>query len=181
MRWLLILILGCSSETTPPAGFPDAAVDDRDGGVDPGGPEFEFEIAAGSNSDAIYGDNAVLAIAANGEPAIAYGVVPAGSAVRELHLAVRSDGTWTTERAVIPGANAPSGGDSVGLGFGFVGAVPHLVYIGGDDDMRPTSPFPTDLVLATKNGATWSERTLVDASGEAVGDCPGTQNYCNFG
>jgi hypothetical protein len=55
------------------------------------------------------------------------------------------------------------------------------VYIGGDDDMRPTSPFPTDLMLATKTGASWSERTLVDTSGEAVDDCPGTQNYCNFG
>src|SRR5688572_14013633 len=98
MRAYLILfsfVLGCTSaDDDDVAGFPDATVNDRDGGVDPGGPEFEFEVVAGLNSAAIYGDNAVLAIGPNG-PTIAHGVVPAGSATREIHVADRmSDGTW---------------------------------------------------------------------------------------
>jgi hypothetical protein len=179
---LLVLVLGCPEGSTPPAGFPDATTADRDGGVDPGGPKFDFEVVAGSNSEAIHGDDAVLALTGDGRPAIAYGFYSTTSGVRELRVAERmNDGTWSNELAIVPGANAPSGGDTVGLGFGYVGGVPHLVYIGGDDDMRPTSPYPTDLMLATKQGGSWSERTLVDTSGEAVGVCPGTQDYCNFG
>ncbi len=178
-----LFVLSCSSGTPPPADLKDAGTNTgNDGGAQAGGPEFEFELVVGSNSSSNFGDNLRLAVTGDGRPAAAYGYVASGSAEREIHVAEQAaDGTWTDERAVIPGANAPSGGDLVGLGFGYVDGVPYLTYIGGDDDMLPTTPFPTDLMLASKQGGAWSERTLVDTSGEAVGDCPGTQNYCNFG
>jgi hypothetical protein len=180
---LWLALCGCPEGTTPPAGFPDATTDEDGGPVDPGGPKFDFEVVVGENSNAIYGDDLRLALSSDGRPAVAYAYYNAGSGTRELHVAERaSDGTWTDELAIVPGANAPSGGDTVGIGFGYVGNVPHLTYIGGDDDMRPTSPYPTDLMLATRQGGNWDERTLVDLSNEAMTTCPAnTQDYCNFG
>lgn len=187
MRALLVFLLAlslsaCSGDDKDPADLKDAGQNgNTDGGTTVEGPNFEYEVAAGLGTAADIGDNARLALQANGEPALAYGVVPAQSTERQIHLAERqSDGTWTTEMAAIPGANAPSGGDLVGLGFDYVDGVPHLAYIGGDDDMNPLTPFPTDLMLSTRMGG-WSERTLVDTSGEAQATCDEIQDYCNFG
>jgi hypothetical protein len=179
---LLLFVFACSDGPPDPADLKDGGMNGNDGSVGPGGPEFMFEVAAGTGTEALIGDNAVMALRPDGRPGIAYGYVAAGSATREIHLAERAaDGTWSTERVVIPGMNAPSGGDLVGLGFDYVDGVPHVAYVGGDDDMLPTTPFPTDLMLSTRQGTSWSERLLVDNSAEAMADCPGTQNYCNFG
>lgn len=187
MRALLICLLAlslfsCSSDAPDPADLKDGGTDsESDGGTTTDGPEFAYEVVAGLETAADIGDNARLALQQNGEPAVAYGVVPAQSTERQIHVAERqSDGTWTSEMAIIPGANAPGGGDLVGLGFDYVDGTPHLAYIGGDDDGNPLTPFPTDLMLATRQGG-WSERTLVDTSGEAPATCDEIQDYCNFG
>ena len=181
MRMLNILVaaslgLAACSESEPErqdAPFADAAVT-VDGGVIPS-LRFRCTVVDGLESNALLGDNAVLALDANGEPTIAYGAVPNGSTEREIRYAVRVNGEWTSEQAAVPG------GDLVGLGFAHVNGVPHIAYIGGDDDGVATTPYPTDLMLSTRTGGQWSERTLVDVSNEAPATCPGVQNYCNRG
>ena len=182
LGWLLLSLgFGACSQSggpsdaigpTPDAGMPD------DGGPIPITLEFETEVVEGLGSQALVGDNATAAVGPEGLAAIAYGFVPAQTAIREVHFAIRTNGIWQTEKVSVPGARAPSGGDLVGLGFDFVGGIPHIAYLGGDDDDDPTIDFPSDLVLATNTTGSWVERTLVDVSTEAPGDC---SRYCNQG
>ena len=162
------------------APFADAAVGSGDAGGMPPALRFESTVIAGLNTEALIGDNAVLALDPSGEPTVAYGVVPFGTIDREVHFARRSaDGQWASEVVTTLGEDTP-GGDLVGLGFTYVGAVPHIVYIGGDDDGIPLTPYPTDLVLATRAGGQWTETILADVSNEAPVDC-GPSDYCNRG
>lgn len=162
----------------------DAATGDG-GPSDVWTPTFTDEVVEGLSSTAVVGDFAEMVLSPSGAPAIAYGYVPAASDVPEIHFAQRSsaDGTWTTERVVIPAANEPQTNGTIrGLGLGYVDGSAHVVYLGGDDDDRGVIADLTDLMLSTRSaGGTWTERTLVDTSGEAPGDCPGTQDTCNFG
>ncbi len=170
----------------------DDVVDSRDAGVRDLGPRQGTieqldvepeEIVHGLNSEATYGDNALMRQTSGGDYVIAYGVVPAGDPKQEVHYATRDGAnSWTTELVGRPAEQVQDApGTLVGLGFDLVGDVPHIVYAGGDDDDNMLSPFPTDLELRTKNGATWSSQILVDTSGEANGTCITGQNYCNFG
>ena len=185
---LLILALAASGCSGNGNVDPDLGTLDMGTGVNPdmgepdNAPEFLCQVVDGVGSSAIVGDNAALALTADGMPAIAYGVVPAGSSDREVHYAEQApDGTWSSELIVLPGAMAPGGGELTGLGLAFVGGQAHVVYQGGDDDGVPTTPFPTDLMLSVRQGGSWTERTLVDTSAEAPATCDGVQNYCNTG
>lgn len=191
MRRLLCLAIsgallgGCSgSETPPPATLLDAGAGGPDATV--ALPRFQVrsvEVVDGLGSDALLGDPLELMITPAGVPAVAYGAVPVGSTRREIRYAERrAEDDWTVETAVIPGAAAPAQGDLLALGSAtFDGAV-HLVYLGGDDDENVLTPFPTDLVMASRGGnGQWTERVLADTSGDAPGNCPDSQDYCNFG
>ena len=177
------VVLGCACSSLEDSLSPNGPA--RDAGVpeDAGnpvvGPTFEIEVIEGLGSRALVGDNATAAVGPGGQPAVAYGFVPAASVTREIHLARRQNGVWETETVSVPGAHAPASGDLVGLGFDFVGDVPFVAYLGGDDDGDPTIDFPSDLVVASlSTQGAWIERTLVDVSTEAAGDC---SRYCNQG
>ena len=181
------LAAGCSS--SDPSGeiaeFADASVSAEDTGV-PAQLRFSPRVVDGlGNATSVVGDNAVLALnPATGQPAVVYGAIPGNSPDREIRYAERNpDGSWSTPTLVVrPGETAGTTGDIVGLGFAFVGDAPHVVYLGGDGDGNDLTPYPTDLMLSRRTGATWSEQVLVDTSNEANSTCPaGTQNYCNFG
>ncbi|MBK8009895.1 MAG: exo-alpha-sialidase [Deltaproteobacteria bacterium] len=183
-------VVGCGSNDESNGGGRDAGILDAAGDGGPTDawtwtPSFTDEVVEGLSSEAVVGDFAEMVLSPSGEPSIAYGYVPAASDVPEIHFAQRSSasGTWTTERVVIPAANEPQTNGTIrGLGLGYVDGLPHVVYIGGDDDDRGVISDLTDLMLSTRSaGGTWSERTLVDTSGEAPGVCPGTQDTCNFG
>lgn len=189
MRFPLLVLapaaaLAACSGGGPGSGTPtyaDAGTPGPDA-AEPSTLEFELETIDGVGQGApVAGDNATLALLPSGQPSIAYGSIPLGQTKYELWYAERSaSGAWTKERAVIPGAAEPAAsGQIIGLGHANIGGVPHLAYLGGDGD--GLSPFPSDLILATRTGGTWTERTLVDTSGQAPGDCPGTQDTCNFG
>lgn len=173
--------LACSSEGAgPDGGTPGADGGGRDGGTPVTGPEFDVEVVEGLGSTALVGDFAQAAIGPEGRFVIAYGYAPPGGGEREIHYGMMGeDGLWTTELVVQPGRAIPGGDDLKGIGLDIVGGVPHVVYLGGDDDGRTTVEEPTDLVLATRGaGGAWTERTLVDVSTEATGDC---SEYCNEG
>jgi hypothetical protein len=181
----LVLAVACS-DAAPPGTmrYPDASVTEPDSGVAPTGPSFVVESIAGVGPGAPrVGDNATLSLDGQGRPAIAFGSIATGSTDYEVWYGVRGDdGAWATELAVRPGAAEPmTSGQIIGLGLAHVAGVPHVVYLGGDGDDVVLTPFPTDLMLATKSGGAWSERTLADRSSDAPGDCPGTQDTCNFG
>ena len=172
----------CSSDDGPgtTAPFADASVT-VDGGGQATELVFETCVIDGLNTESIVGDNAVVALDSTGRPHVAYGIVPSGTSDRLIRLATKTGAcpAWSTEDVVDPGANN-SGGDLVGLGFTFVNDVPHIVYIGGDND---GDQFDTvsDLMLSTRTGGQWSEQTLADTSDQAVGVCPFVQDYCNRG
>lgn len=187
VEWVLLasFAVACSG------GSGDDKVDSRDAGVRDLGPrevtiqtlDVTEEIVAGLNSEATYGDNAVMRQAGNGNYMVAYGHVPTSDPKQEVHFAERTGpDTWVTELVGRPAEQVPdASGQLVGLGFDLVNGVPHVVYLGGDDDDNVLSPFPTDLELRTKNGGNWTSQILVDTSGEANGTCRTGQNYCNFG
>lgn len=177
------LLAGCSSSnTTGDARAPDSG-GGPDGGTTAAMISFEIERIDGVGIDApTVGDNATLSLDSNGSPTVAYASVPQGTSRFEIWFATRqSDGTWSKERATVPNARVPTASGQTVISHTHVGGVPHIVYLGGDDDGIALTPFPTDLMLATKQGAGWMERTLADTSGEAPGVCPGTQDTCNFG
>ena len=176
----VVCAAGCSGgEADPDGGAADGGSPGADSGVGPQGPSFETEVVEGLGTGAVVGDFAQAAVAPDGRPSVAYGYIPAGGGEREIHFAVRGDdGTWATELVTVPGAAIPGGDDLKGLGLAYVGGAPHVVFLGGDDDGRPTVEEPTDLVLGVKSGAQWAFRTLVDTSVEATGDC---SEYCNEG
>ena len=190
-RFVFVLLgcaVACSSEDGdgPIADFRDAGTTDADAGQTA---ELSFvsTVIEGLGSSSLVGDNAVIAIGPSGQPAVAYGRLPVGSTERQIRYAFRNpDGTWTAEEAARPGANSSSG-DLVGLGFAFVDGVPHLAYLGGDGDegVAPTAyPYPTDLMLSTRAGGTWTEQAtpLADRSSDAPGAGPNClQNVCNEG
>ncbi|MEO1335027.1 MAG: hypothetical protein AAFV29_05265, partial [Myxococcota bacterium] len=170
--------------SNPIAPLVDASVNE-DTGVAPMPLTFESTVVDGLQSSAIIGDNAVLALDPSGSPAIAYGVVPFDSSDRVIRFATRgSGGEWSTELVVDLGADPEvnvAGGDLVGLGFTYVGTTPHVVYLGGDGDNNPRTPFRTDLALSTRQGGQWSEQILVDMSADVPGDCPDFDPGCNMG
>jgi hypothetical protein len=140
------------------------------------------EIVDGLGSEALLGDPLDLVLAPGGAPAVVYGAVPVGSTTRIVRYAERRGADdWAVEDAVTPGAQAPGQGELLALSAGVWGGRARVVYLGGDGDGRVNSTFPTDLVLATRSPGGWTERTLVDTSGEAPGTCPDLQNYCNSG
>lgn len=138
------------------------------------------ELVDGNNSEAILGDPMDIVVLPDGTPALVYGAVPVGQTSRVLRYAERAGpDDWVTEEALVPGTNQ-LGLEAVSAGY-WEGAV-HIAFRGGDDDNQDTTPYPTDLMLATRTGPqSWTQRVLVDTSGEAAGDCPDLQNYCNFG
>lgn len=174
--------LACSGEDGPSdgggPGVDGGVVDTGAGG--PNGPEFSVEVVEGLGSSALVGDFAQAAVGPEGRFVVAYGFAPAGGGEREIHYGVEgADGLWTSELVTRPGEAIAGGDDLKGLGLALVGGTPHVVFLGGDDDGRPTVEEPTDLVLATRGGAgSWTLRTLVDVSTEATGDC---SEYCNEG
>lgn len=129
------------------------------------------------------GDNAQLSLTADGRAAIAYGSIPQASTKYEIWYAERAnDGTWTKEQVVVPGhLVAGATGQIVGLGLAHVGGNAHVVYLGGDDDAMPLTPYPTDLAMSVRRNGTWNEEILRDMSNEVACDCPNTQDTCNFG
>lgn len=191
MRYVIVLVclgaVACSGSDDPPDANNQTPTNNNQTSTNNNtpavsAPVFQSTVVEGLGTDALAGDNAQAAITAGGQFSVVYGYLPAGGAGqdREIRYAERgTDGLWTTEVVTRPGANAPSGGDLVGLGFAMISGTPHVVFIGGDDDGGViNTPFPTDLILATKTGGQWSERTLVDTSAEAAGDC---SLYCNEG
>ena len=178
---LLLATLSCGDASVDPASPRDAGAVASDAGARPRGPRFAREVVAGLGSEATFGDHARLALAPDGRPVLAFGVIPASGGKAELHLAEREEGGWQSNLAVVPGAMTPMGGDIVGLGFAFVGGAPHLAYRGGGTGGHPNTLFPTDLMLAVRSSGAWSERALATTSADARGDCPGVQNYCNLG
>ena len=107
--WIVLLLVGCSSEKTPPAGFPDATTEDRDGGVDPGGPEFAFDVwfgmavPAATPAPVIARANAalnkVLGDAELKERLARLGYAPRGSSPQEFQDFLRNQITVLTQRA----------------------------------------------------------------------------------
>ena len=195
MRWTPCLLApafagaflaACSGDSAPlpPADLLDGGDNRPDAGNPPPGLTImPSEIADGLNSDAVLGDPMELIVTPNGTLAVIYGAIPVGQGQRTIRFAERmSADTWRVETAVVPGSAAPNQGELLALSAGVWNNQVHVVYLGGDDDNTATSPFPTDLVLATQapNGL-WSEQTLVDQSGEAFGNCPDFQNTCNVG
>ncbi len=188
MRSALWLALGLACTACGDGGDPPDA-QKKDGGVSTDGGttmvkdlRFTVEIVDGLDSAAVLGDNAAAALNAAGQPTVAYGALPPGGSTRTIRYAERRDADdWQVETVVEPGRNAPAGGDLVGLGLAQVGGQPHIVYLGGDDDMNPVIDFTTDLMLSIKSGSSWQESTLVDTSGEATGMCLDMGTYCNFG
>ncbi len=180
----LVLGGGCSSDNgSTNNNNQDGGSNNQDGSTTPESFEVTTEVIEGLNSGAIVGDNAVMVLGGNGQPTVAYGFVPAGTSDRELHYAERlSDGTWSTQTITSGSGFDGSNVDFTGLGLAHVRGGPHVVYLGGDGDGVATTPFPTDLVLATRSGGTWSERIIADTSADAGGTCrEGTQNTCNVG
>ncbi len=178
-------MIGCAGGEDGPgdtAPFADAQPDNVDGGVQLPALSFMSDVVEGLGAQSIFGDNAVLDLNSAGEPAIAYGSIPVNTADRVIRFATREpNGTWATEEVVRPG-DSTNNGDLVGLGFAFVADIPHIVYIGGDDDDNPNTPYPTDLMLSTRNDSgVWSEQTLTDTSNQAPASCPDIQNICNVG
>lgn len=187
--------LACSSDPDKDATTVDSGVADPDGGVDPGGPTFEpSEVVEGLNSAALVGDFLVLRLKADNTPAMAYGYYAAGDVEAHVHYAERTGTGWQVDDVIEVGRNGRRGanvqppiGTLEGIGFDFVGGVPHISYFGGDfDNPQATSPGPniSDLMLSTKNGGTWTERTLVNVSSDVNFDCTGqgiTDPYCQVG
>lgn len=170
----------------------DGTVSGRDAGFRDAGPREvrvetldidSYEVVAGSGSEALIGDNLVMRQMSDGTYAIAYGVVPSGQTKQEIHYATRAgNNDWSTEMVIRPAETIMgASGTLVGLGFDLVNDAPHIAYLGGDDDMNVLTPFPTDLALATRNGGNWTERVLVDTSGEAGSECMTLQDVCAFG
>ncbi len=192
---LLGLALACSSDPDKDATTVDSGVPNEDGGVDPGGPVFELsEVVEGLNSEALVGDFAVLRVKADGTPALAYGYYAVGDVEAHIHYAEKTAGGWDIDDVIEVGINGRRGanvsppiGTLEGIGFDFVGGVPHISYFGGDfDNPQATSPGPniSDLMLSTKNGNNWTERTLVNVSSDVNYDCTGggiTDPYCQVG
>jgi hypothetical protein len=182
---LLLGLLSCSGSGD------DGKVEGRDAGFRDAGPrevrvevlDVDYERVAGMGTDSLIGDNLIMRQASDGSYVIAYGVVPAGAVKQEIHYATRSGpDTWSTEMVIRPAEAVPdASGTLVGLGFDLVNDEPHIAYLGGDDDGNVLSPFPTDLALATRGGGGWTERILVDTSGESAGTCTTLQDVCNFG
>lgn len=184
---LLAASLGCGSDgdPPPPADRVDGGAPGPDAGPPPASPVevVALEIVDGLGSDALLGDPLDLVVAPSGAPAVVYGAAPVGSGERWIRYAERTgEDTWAVEDAVRPGAQAQTQGELLALSAAVWGGTVHMAYQGGDDDGVATSQFPTDLVLATRGGTgDWSERILVDTSGEAAADCPDNQNTCNVG
>lgn len=178
----LLSLAACSSDDP---GSDAGAGADAGPGVDAqvnNTPRIAFDVAVveGLGSSAIVGDFAQAVVGPSGRFSVAYGYVPPGGGEREIHYAeLGADGAWSSELVIVPGEAIPGGDDLKGIGFDVVDGVPHVAFLGGDDDGRPTVEEPTDLVLATRgaNGS-WTTRTLVDVSTEATGDC---SEYCNEG
>jgi hypothetical protein len=190
MRALSIAILsatilsGCGDKMTPdPADKPDASVTD-DAGIATQRLNVLTEVIDGLGVEAATaGDSAQLSLAPNGQATVAYGVIPPASSLYEIWFAARgNDGVWAKEKVISPGHLVMgASGQIIGLGLAHVGGQPHIAYLGGDDDDIALTPFPTDLMLAVKNGNSWTETVLVDRSNEAACECPNTQDTCNFG
>lgn len=183
--WTLSLLAICSGACSSPNANSQQTPPTADGGMvgtdaGPGtAPVFEVDVIEGLGSNALVGDFAQAIVTPAGDFAVAYGYSAGGGAEREIHFGTHDGaGAWTTELVTQPGAAIPGGDDLKGLGLAFVDGTPHIVFLGGDDDGRATIEEPTDLMLATKTGAQWSLRTLVDVSTEATGNC---SEYCNQG
>jgi hypothetical protein len=199
MRHLLLLpiigLLACSNSDPMDATIVDSGVEEDGSVVDPGGPEWEDSVVVeGLNSQALVGDFAVLRVKADNSPAVAYGYFAVGDIEPHIHYAEKSGATWDIDDVIEIGRNGrmnqfsvPPYGTLDGLGFDFVAGVPHISYYGGAfDGPAPDNPGPniTDLMLSTRAGGNWTERTLVQTSGDVVFDCTGqgiTDPYCQFG
>lgn len=179
----LLLGLGCgSNDQPPPATKADAGTPTPDAG--PPAPEFtiRLEIADGLGSDALLGAPLDLVLAPSGQPAVVYGSTPVGTTEQVIRYAERQgEDNWAVEDALRPGSQAPNQGELLALSAAVFDGAVNIAFLGGDDDGNVLTPFPTDLMLATRGSAGWTEQTLVDTSGEAAGECPDLQNYCNTG
>lgn len=190
---LLGLALACSSDPDKDATTVDSGVPDEDGGVDPGGPVFgPSEVVEGLNSEALVGDFAVLRLKADGTPAVAYGYYAVGDVEAHIHYAEKTPSGWEVDDVIEVGINGrraapavPPYGTLEGIGFDLVNGAPHIAYFGGaGPPVGQPGPNISDLVLSTRSGRTWTERTLVRDSGDVVFDCTGqgiTDPYCQFG
>ena len=180
---VLLLIFACDGDGTSPspADRPDAGSMDVDASEPPQGLTVRVEVVDGLNSDAVLGDPMDLVVTPEGSPAVVYGATSVQSIERVIRYAVRrGDDDWMVEDALVPGADAPSQGDLLALSASVWDGTVHVAFLGGDDDDNVLTPFPTDLILASRGASgSWSERVLVDTSGEATGPCPGS--YCGFG
>lgn len=183
--WLLVALSACGEETpgrasrttAPPGGSPG------DAGSSPPGLAATVEIADGLGSEALLGDPLDLIALPSGTVAAVYAASPPGARRRVLRYAERvAEDDWRVEDIVEPGGAAPEQLEILSVSAGFWDGTVHVTYLGGDDDGQATTPFPTDLALASRGpSGTWTERLLVDTSGEAAGVCPDLQNYCNTG
>ncbi len=176
------VLVGCSSgnSESETASFRDASVSPMDAGTQP---ELMFESTRidGLSNPGVYGDYAVLALdPTTGEPAIAYAAINEANE-RQLRYARRVAGQWSVE-TILTRDPTQNEGSLVGLGFAFVDGVPHVTYIGGDNDGNPNTPYPTDLALRTRTGGEWSsEQLLAQFSSDAASVCPDMIGNCASG
>lgn len=177
------LCLAACGEAAPDATPFDAGSARDTGSVDANpGLVVRVEVADGLGSDALLGDPLDLVVLPSGAPAVVYGAVPVGSVRRELRYAERRGADdWAVETMLVPGRDAPAQGELLAVSAAVWDGTVHATYLGGDDNQNPLTPYPTDLMLATRGPGGWTERRLVQTSGEAVGTCPDSQNYCNTG